>query len=760
MTVRLRQCGLNYELHPAGWTDQWPDSFPLPSDMKGNQYGRTVFLFAGVPGMQMPVSYYKDPNIANGLSVYERVHNSSVFSLYLPIANEADAQMAMTMRNYSDDANEFYHDVLMSNHMEFLPGDFAEGIRGKVLWHNEYRSKAMYGTDGSSSNFPTFAFPTAFSPAAAKAPYHDYQCDGCHVRNGSGIPIHTNKTLAVTQTGMTKDGKPIYGPLSPFMNPSVYKTFNDYTFTGTIQPMKLVFFDLARRNISNSVYSNPAAFAGIIYANKIMNFYGDSFHVTQSGNSYSWSLDPIDTRIPHVQVVETTPRTNPETGQPYSLRQVNLGAFTTPYDSLPDNSCPLNKPPSDGLSAFWPTVCTDITGGQITAAINAPVKGPTAPGASGGVGYMLLNGKRLGNLGAIEAIPNGSIQGFQQSQITALTTALTNNKVQNPQAVAAQIAGAIAWQNGTRAGNIDLRKYPADIKLECNPASATPLSTCWIGRFGWIGDRVSLEDQVANAAFIEMGMTSSTAYKTLYPGGTKVFPLRYAFPNCGLANKTCFDPSAKPPGNSNGDLFEQDINRMADYARWLGSPTRSEFTVSLPLVITGEQVFKNLQCNSCHVIDKIPITDPNDTMMPPAFRNRLAVASPASPFLSYLGTDLLMHDMGYLSQVGLTNILSIRDINTGVVFPNFSDFVQKIRTPALKGLRFNRFVTDFFQNTIAATPPNPACDFLLHDGRACDAIQAAFLHDGPEIKALGVIGALNTLSAGDLQALRAFLYSL
>lgn len=29
---------------------------------------------------------------------------------------------------------------------------------------------------------------------------------------------------------------------------------------------------------------------------------------------------------------------------------------------------------------------------------------------------------------------------------------------------------------------------------------------------------------------------------------------------------------------------------------------------------------------------------------------------------------------------------------------------------------------------------NPACDFLLHDGRPCDAIEAAFLHDGPEIK--------------------------
>jgi hypothetical protein len=85
--------------------------------IKPNQYGRTSFLFAGVPGMQMPVSFYKDPkrcpalcpNGAN-LSVYEQVHNASLFSLYLPIANEADDKMAFKDRNYSDENNEFYHD--------------------------------------------------------------------------------------------------------------------------------------------------------------------------------------------------------------------------------------------------------------------------------------------------------------------------------------------------------------------------------------------------------------------------------------------------------------------------------------------------------------------------------------------------------------------------------------------------------------------------------------------------------------------------
>ncbi len=32
----------------------------------------------------------------------------------------------------------------MSNHNESDPWQFADGIRGKVLWHNEYRMQGMY----------------------------------------------------------------------------------------------------------------------------------------------------------------------------------------------------------------------------------------------------------------------------------------------------------------------------------------------------------------------------------------------------------------------------------------------------------------------------------------------------------------------------------------------------------------------------------------------------------------------------------------
>ena len=48
---------------------------------------------------------------------------------------------------------------------------------------------------------------------------------------------------------------------------------------------------------------------------------------------------------------------------------------------------------------------------------------------------------------------------------------------------------------------------------------------------------------------------------------------------------------------------------------------------------------------------------------------------------------------------------------------------------------------------------NPALQRLLHG-------EAAYLHDGPEIKNLAVITGLNNLSSEELAQLRAFLYSL
>ena len=709
--ARLRQCGLNYELHHNGYLEQWPRSFwqdVRNADMVANQYGRTSFLFAGVPGMQLAVSFYNDPTSDSGLNIYEQVYNASIFSLYLPFTNLADTKNAFPGRNYTD--TDFYHTLLMSNHMEADPLQFADGIRGKVLWHNEYRTQKMFQAfrDGKSKKFETRTFAAAFDPKTARAPFHNNTCDGCHVRNGSGVPINTANKLDAA--------------LKEFMNVDV--AFNpypvkDYTFTGQIRPMKLVFFDLRdTTHLDSSRYSEPLAFAAklvaqaprtvqagdLYYNNKIMNFYGDSFHVTTPGYNYVWNYVPADSN----RMVVNAARINSELNKTYEPRQVKVASFQT------SSSCRLVLPAP--TSKPWPNSCDEINDAAIRGAIDG-----------GAVGFMLLNGKRLGNLSAMEAIPNQAILGFRDSQRAALGET---------------IAGEIIWNAGSRDG------VGGKVHKECR---TNTLQDCYIGRFGWLGDRVSLEDQVANAAFVEMNMTTSEGYKKLYSSDRAMFPIRYAYPNCGPADKTCLESSG------NADLSEQDVKRMADYARWLGNPTRSEFQVSLPEVVAGEKIFRRIKCDTCHVIKKIEIV-PDDTMLSKDFRDRLEtrVARSARPFLSYIGTDLLMHDMGYLSQTGNTS-QSIRD-KDGVVLPKFKNYVQKIRTPALKGLPFNRFVTDSHKNT--RNPGDPACDFLLHDGRACDAIEAAFLHDGPAIKKLGVIEGLNGLTPREVLELRAFLYSL
>jgi CxxC motif-containing protein (DUF1111 family) len=713
---RLRKCGLNYEFHHNGWISQWPADWEAAiraaQMYPSNQYGRTSFLFAGVPGMQLPVSFYKSPDSPSGMSVYEQVYNTSVFSLYLPIANEADQKRAYSDRQYND--KTFYHTLLMTNHMEAEPDVFADGIRGKALWHNEYRMQGMYDDwkkSPATSRFPPVTFNASFDESKALAPFHGSTCDSCHVRNGSGIPINTRRTLDAAQ--------------QVFMSSKEYNAapVQDYTFTGKIHPMKLVFFDLGRNNPrgDGSKYSVPLAFTPlttlspprnspqVYYSNAIMNFYGDAFHVTKAPFDYAWSYEAAGEE----RLVVKTKRTNPELGITYTPWQVKVGSFTTGTECSIVKKAPINTP--------WPTTCDDVNGAAIENAI-----------AEQQVGYMLLNGKRLGNSSAIEAMPDDAIIGFRDAQNATFGEAL---------------AGELIWTVGSRNG------VDGVVRKDCRPNDPR---SCFIGRFGWLGDRASLEDQVANAAFVEMNMTSSEGYKKLYgENGKTTTPIRYLTANCGPANASCFGK----PGNS--DLSERDIERMADYSRWIGNPTRSEFQVQLPEVMAGEKVFRSLQCDSCHVIKKIPI-DTAQTMLSNAYVKRLANRvqgtgpDPIRPFLSYLGTDLLMHDMGYLSQVGIAPG-SIRN-DDGTVKPEYKNFVQKIRTPALKGMRFNRFITDSHRNV--KNPGDPACDFLMHDGRACDAIEAAFMHDGPAVKKIGMIEALTSLKPADVTNLRAFLYSL
>lgn len=162
------------------------------------------------------------------------------------------------------------------------------------------------------------------------------------------------------------------------------------------------------------------------------------------------------------------------------------------------------------------------------------------------------------------------------------------------------------------------------------------------------GDRASLEEQITNAANVEMNLTSHQLYST--PPDRAKDLVRYNKPVCGPAGAYCQKQAA------NSDITEQEIKDMATYQRWVGIPNRSEYQVVSAEVQAGEEIFKDLQCNSCHVIDKIAFIK-DDNILPDEERDhleRLKIPSGGKtdyPFISYLGADLLMHDMDYLSQV-------------------------------------------------------------------------------------------------------------
>ena len=142
--------------------------------------------------------------------------------------------------------------------------------------------------------------------------------------------------------------------LQGFMSGSKYIPYGnngkDDTFTGEIRPMKLVFFDL-QPNIAqlddSSSYSQPLVASAdalahaprtvgpndLYYNNKIMNYYGDSFHVTPRETpavfDYAWNYeDASDSRV-----VVNVPRVNAELNKKkYQPMQIALEVGVTHLD--------------------------------------------------------------------------------------------------------------------------------------------------------------------------------------------------------------------------------------------------------------------------------------------------------------------------------------------------------------------------------------------------------------------------------------------
>jgi len=763
----LKDCAVNFEIHTSGFHEIWKELYGgnvdnlnveeidrvLPG-FAANQYGRTMFMLAGVPEQKTAVSFEL---LNDRLSIYDKTYGSSLYTQYLPMVNPAD--LTLKTKSYG---NDFWHAFFMSNHMNQTPDHFIRGIRGRTLMHNEYRSAVMYKSvekEGKDLGTPFEGklghvdFPAGFQVASHKSPFHGNTCDSCHVRNGSGIPLMPNGRLheSYKERGMNED----------FDIPLAAR---DYTYTNTELPsMKMVLFDLKDsaaplEQCDANDHTQPRTGTHSLdqfYTNKIMNFYGNSLHVNQQNNlpTYAMEYVPItDGDGSGFEVVDRTTRRPRESDTLYRPRRLSISNIVTRDDTYQrcEGIEPLD-PDANVDGDAWPGSCADVTGDKILQAI-----------AEGEIGFLHLNGRRLGNTPLIEMIPDKIITDTHGAQRDDETF---------------KYPGCYGLAAGTRSGKDGAIHYRScDTGLA--PSENASSEDCYISRWGWIGDRASLEDQIANAAIVEMNITSEQSYDAVHPDASAQSQLvRYNQTLCGPADAKCKDKDRSAP---NSDITEQEIRDIATYQRWIGIPPRSEYQVASSMVQEGERVFKeDLKCNSCHVIRKIPFVA-DDNMLPDEEREQLSGLQPPSngqpdyPFVSYLGTDLLLHDMGYLSQVAAAPAgQQLRNSETGEVKDEYRSYVQKIRTPALKGLRFNRFVTDSNHNTdnplqdadpqiakIRADEVTPGCDFLLHDGRACDAIEAAFLHDGPAVKQMGMIEELKNLLPAKLKALRAFLYSL
>ena len=303
----------------------------------------------------------------------------------------------------------------------------------------------------------------------------------------------------------------------------------------------------------------------------------------------------------------------------------------TPND--PDKT--FNSSPNDAVN--WPTECSEVNDTTIETTLNGRPEGPSD--TTNVVGHMHLLGHRLGNGPLIEMMPDRTIIATQMGQDQPPDPTPQNP---DPEKVGLQYPGCYGLTAGSRGG------FPPFYRSCASGHRGDEPEDCYISRFGWIGDRASLDDQIANAALTEMNITSKQGYRWLNPNPQSARDLiRYKDRLCGPANKNCTGENGANLDEANSDLLEQEIRDMATYQRWIGIPNRSEYQVSSEMVQKGEKVFKDLKCHSCHVIDKVIYS--GDNMLPPEERIRLQSLKndqPDYPFISYLGTDLLLHDMG------------------------------------------------------------------------------------------------------------------
>jgi CxxC motif-containing protein (DUF1111 family) len=194
-----------------------------------------------------------------------------------------------------------------------------------------------------------------------------------------------------------------------------------------------------------------------------------------------------------------------------------------------------------------------------------------------------------------------------------------------------------------------------------------------VGRFGWKDQHSSLLSFIADAYLNEMGITNR-----LRP--TEVTTVL----------QTTTGINDKPD-----DLGLADIDHFAQFVRGTMVPPRNSTLAATPAALKGQQLFRRVGCNVCHVesITTAPVGTVIDGGMftvPDALGNKII-----HPF-----GDYLLHDIG---------------TGDGIVQVGPQDTANKLRTAPLWGLRVKaRFMHDLkslsLENAIAR-----------HDGEAHEA---------------------------------------
>lgn len=210
----------------------------------------------------------------------------------------------------------------------------------------------------------------------------------------------------------------------------------------------------------------------------------------------------------------------------------------------------------------------------------------------------------------------------------------------------------------------NVRRSPVDgVQGKVSKVADVATGKTLIGRFGWKAQQATLLAFAGDAYLNEMGITS------------RLFPVENA-PNGNTQLLEQYDTVADPEDVVDPTTGRGDIDRVADYMRFLGAPPRQPPTNA---AVAGRSVFQNTGCAVCHV--PLMITGPNKI----AALNQQQV---------WLFSDLLLHDMGSLGDGIAQGTADVRDM----------------RTAPLWGLR-------------ASAP-------YLHDGRAQTIDEAIKAHDG------------------------------